>query len=72
MRSRLKEKYEKDIHQAESVERTLREKFNETRTRLAESDAQLRNSQAELKQLHIELDHSKKVSISVGDTNYTI
>ncbi|XP_055857329.1 centrosomal protein of 131 kDa isoform X2 [Episyrphus balteatus] len=58
---RLKEKYEKDIHQAESVERTLREKFNETRTRLAESDAQLRNSQAELKQLHIELDHSKKM-----------
>ncbi|XP_055906450.1 centrosomal protein of 131 kDa isoform X2 [Eupeodes corollae] len=58
---RLKEKYEKDILEAETVERNLREKYNETRTRLAESDAQVKNSQAELKQLHIELDHSKKM-----------
>ncbi|XP_017066693.1 centrosomal protein of 131 kDa [Drosophila eugracilis] len=59
--NRLKEKYEKDLVLAESVEKSLREKYAETRGKLAESDAQVRNSQAEVKQLQLELSHSKKM-----------
>lgn len=59
--SRLKDKYDKDLQELESVEKSLREKYAETRSKLAESDAQARNFQAEIKQLQMELDHSKKV-----------
>ncbi|XP_065719115.2 centrosomal protein of 131 kDa isoform X2 [Drosophila suzukii] len=59
--NRLKEKYEKDLVLAESVEKSLREKYAETRGKLAEADAQVRNSQAEVKQLQLELSHSKKM-----------
>ncbi|KAH8297358.1 hypothetical protein KR044_010748, partial [Drosophila immigrans] len=58
---RLKEKYEKDLTMAENVEKSLREKYAEIRGKLAESDAQVRNSQAEVQQLHLELGHSKKM-----------
>ncbi|XP_062128411.1 centrosomal protein of 131 kDa isoform X1 [Drosophila sulfurigaster albostrigata] len=58
---RLKEKYEKDLTLAENVEKSLREKYAEIRGKLAESDAQVRNSQAEVQQLHLELGHSKKM-----------
>ncbi|KAH8270754.1 hypothetical protein KR018_000201 [Drosophila ironensis] len=59
--ARLKEKYEKDLALAESVEKSLREKYAETRGKLAEADAQVRNCQAEVKQLQLELGHSKKM-----------
>ncbi|KAL7736764.1 hypothetical protein ACLKA6_015615 [Drosophila palustris] len=58
---RLKEKYEKDLTVAENVEKSLREKYAEIRGNLAESDAQVRNFQAEVKQLQLELSHSKKM-----------
>ncbi|XP_032293048.1 centrosomal protein of 131 kDa isoform X1 [Drosophila virilis] len=58
---RLKEKYEKDLQLAENVEKSLREKYAETRGKLAEADAQVRNCQAEVKQLQLELSHSKKM-----------
>lgn len=59
--SRIKEKYEKDLQELERVEKSVREKYAETRNKLAESDAQARNFQAEIKQLQLELEHSKKV-----------
>ncbi|XP_011292941.1 centrosomal protein of 131 kDa [Musca domestica] len=59
--SRLREKYEKDLQELENLEKSVREKYNDTRSKLAESDAQVRNFQAEIKQLQIELDHSKKM-----------
>ncbi|XP_017045402.1 centrosomal protein of 131 kDa [Drosophila ficusphila] len=59
--TRLKEKHEKDLALAESVEKSLREKYAETRGKLAEADAQVRNSQAEVQQLQLELGHSKKM-----------
>ncbi|ALC42444.1 dila [Drosophila busckii] len=58
---RLKEKYEKDLNVAESVEKSLREKYAETRGNLAEADAQVRNGQAEVQQMQLELSHSKKM-----------
>ncbi|XP_061393155.1 centrosomal protein of 131 kDa [Musca vetustissima] len=60
--SRLREKYEKDLQELENLEKSVREKYNDTRSKLAESDAQVRNFQAEVKQLQIELEHSKKMS----------
>ncbi|XP_073845616.1 centrosomal protein dilatory isoform X2 [Musca autumnalis] len=60
--SRLREKYEKDLQELENLEKSVRDKYNDTRSKLAESDAQVRNFQAEVKQLQIELDHSKKMS----------
>ncbi|XP_017476876.1 PREDICTED: centrosomal protein of 131 kDa [Rhagoletis zephyria] len=59
--NRLKEKYEKDLELVDNAERVLREKFTETRSSLAEADAQVRNSEAEIKQLKMELEHSKKM-----------
>ncbi|XP_030381509.1 centrosomal protein of 131 kDa isoform X2 [Scaptodrosophila lebanonensis] len=58
---RLKEKYEKDLNVAESVEKSLREKYAEIRGKLAEAEAEVRNCQAEVKQLQLELGHSKKM-----------
>lgn len=60
--SRLKDKYEKDLQLVENAERSLREKYTDTRSSLAEADAKVRNSEAEIKQLKMELEHSKKVS----------
>lgn len=62
--SRLKAKHEKDLQEFDGVEKSLREKFADTRNKLAESDAQNRNFQAELKQMQIELEHSKKVFVN--------
>uniref|UniRef100_A0A1A9WWU9 Centrosomal protein of 131 kDa n=1 Tax=Glossina brevipalpis TaxID=37001 RepID=A0A1A9WWU9_9MUSC len=59
--SRLKEKYEKDLQEAETVEKSIREKFTTTRNKLAESDAQVKNLQADIKQMQMELEHSKKM-----------
>ncbi|EDV98126.1 GH22846 [Drosophila grimshawi] len=57
----MQEKYEKDLTVAENVEKTLREKYAEIRGKLAEADAQVRNGQAEVQQLQLELNHSKKM-----------
>uniref|UniRef100_A0A1A9UD99 5-azacytidine-induced protein 1 n=1 Tax=Glossina austeni TaxID=7395 RepID=A0A1A9UD99_GLOAU len=59
--SRLKQKYEKDLQEAEVVEKTVREKYIITRNKLAESDAQLKNLQADIKRMKMELEHSKKM-----------
>ncbi|XP_067633573.1 centrosomal protein of 131 kDa [Eurosta solidaginis] len=59
--NRLKEKFDKDLQLAENAERLLREKYTETRCNLAEADAKVRNSEAEIKQLQMELEHSKKM-----------
>lgn len=60
---KLKEKYEEDLKELEAMEKALRDKFNDARGKLAESDAQVKNYGAEIKQLEIELEHSKKVGI---------
>lgn len=59
--SRLRDKYEKEINVLESSENSLKEKYIETRTKLGESEASIQNMQATLKQLEIQLNHSKKM-----------
>lgn len=58
---RLKEKYEKDLQSLEQNERVSREKYNETRTKLAECEANKQNMQSTVKQLELQLSHTQKV-----------
>ncbi|XP_055706440.1 centrosomal protein of 131 kDa [Phlebotomus papatasi] len=58
---RLKEKYETELKELERSETSAREKYLETRHRLAESEAAIQNLQANLKQQEIELNHCRKM-----------
>ena len=58
----MKIKQEKELEESEMTEKLIREKYNESRNRLAEAEAAVQNYQAEIKQFKIELEHSKKVS----------
>lgn len=57
----MRGKYEKEINVLESSENSLKEKYIETRTKLGESEASIQNMQATLKQLEMQLNHSKKM-----------
>lgn len=59
---RLKDKYETDLQNLEQTERLTREKYNETRTKLAECEANKQNMQSTVKQLELQLTHSQKVN----------
>lgn len=58
---RLKGKYESDLQNLEQTERITREKYNETRTKLAECEANKQNMQSTVKQLELQLSHAQKV-----------
>lgn len=60
--NRLKEKYECEIRELEKNEEIARERFSETRNKLAECEAMIQNHQSTIKQLEIELNHKKRVS----------
>lgn len=54
------------MQEAEVLEKSVREKYIETRNKLAESDAQLKNLQADIKRMKMELEHSKKVRWAIA------
>lgn len=58
---RMKDKFEIDLKELEIAECKSREKYLDTRHRLAETEASLQNMQTTIKQLEIELNHSKKL-----------
>ncbi|XP_059608319.1 centrosomal protein of 131 kDa [Phlebotomus argentipes] len=58
---RIKEKYETELKELERSETSAREKYLETRHRLAEAEASIQNLQANLKQSDIELTHCRKM-----------
>lgn len=58
---RIKEKFEIDLKELEIAEARAREKYLETRHRLAETEALVQNMQSSIKQLEIELSHSKRM-----------
>lgn len=62
---RLKDKYETDLQNLEQTERLTREKYNETRSKLAECEANKQNMQSTVKQLELQLTHAQKVSTVV-------
>lgn len=59
--SRVREKYESEMRELEKSEKLAKERFNETRNKLGECEAQIQNHQATIKQLEMELNHFKKV-----------
>ncbi len=67
---RLKEKYENDLQNLEQTERLTREKYNETRTKLAECEANKQNMQSTVKQLEMQLSHAQKVIIHFSLMKY--
>lgn len=59
--SRMKEKYEHEIREVENSEKVLKDKYIETRTRLAESEANTQNLKAMVTQMELQLNHLTKV-----------
>lgn len=59
----MKEKYEQEIKELENSEKNIKEKYIDTRTRLAEVEANNQNLQATVKQLDLQLTHLNKVSL---------
>lgn len=59
--SRLKTQYENELREMERTQMTNRDKYAEMRTKLAEGEASIQNFQATVKQLELQLEHSKKV-----------
>lgn len=62
--SRLKAQYDNELREMEHMQATNRDKCADMRTKLAESDGTIQNLQATVKQLELQLEHSKKVSNS--------
>ena len=58
----MKEKYENEIQHLENSEKSLKDKYMDTRTRLAESDANNQNLKAIVTQMELQLTHSTKVT----------
>lgn len=59
--SRIKSQYESELREMERVERQTRDKYTETRSKLAELDGDIQNLNATVKQYEIQLSHSQKV-----------
>lgn len=60
----MKEKYENEILLLETSEKTLKDKYMDTRTKLAESEANNQNLKAIVTQMELQLNHSTKVKIN--------
>lgn len=58
----MKTQHESEMSELERNERQMREKYNETRTKLAECDATVQNFQATVKQYEMQLHHAQRVS----------
>lgn len=59
----MKEKYENEIMLLENSEKSLKDKYMDTRTKLAESEANNQNLKAIVTQMELQLNHSTKVSV---------
>ncbi|XP_055595351.1 centrosomal protein of 131 kDa-like [Uranotaenia lowii] len=59
--SRLKEKHSAELREQETAEALLKQKYQDTRTQLAESEATIQNMKSTTKQMELQLTHSKKL-----------
>lgn len=59
--SRIKDKFENEIRELENAEKNMKDKYIESRTRLAGSEADNQNLKAMVTQLELQLSHSTKV-----------
>lgn len=62
-KSRLKGQHESEVREIERTERQTRDKYMEARSKLAQSEADVKNLHATVNQLEIQLAHLQKVSI---------
>ena len=60
--SRVKTQYENELRDLERAERISRDKYTETRSKLAECEATIQNLQSTIKQFEMQLNHSQRVS----------
>lgn len=63
--SRLKEKYEHEIRELEHSEKSLKDKYIETRSRLAEGEANNQNLKSVVTQMELQLNHTTKVCLQL-------
>ncbi|XP_058465076.1 centrosomal protein of 131 kDa [Malaya genurostris] len=59
--NRIKEKHQVEMHEQEATEALLKQKHQDTRAKLAESEATIQNMKSSVKQLELQLNHSKKL-----------
>ncbi|XP_031626285.1 centrosomal protein of 131 kDa isoform X2 [Contarinia nasturtii] len=59
--NRLKSQHENELREMERTERQTREKYTETRSKLAQVEAEVKNLHATVNQLEIQLGHSQKM-----------
>ncbi|XP_058829093.1 centrosomal protein of 131 kDa [Topomyia yanbarensis] len=59
--NRLKEKHQVEMHEQEATEALLKQKYQDTRDKLSESEAIIQNMKSSAKQLELQLNHSKKL-----------
>lgn len=64
--SRLKSQHDNEIRETERTERQTREKFMDTRSKLAQVEGDVKNLQATVNQLEMQLAHSQKVFLPVS------
>ncbi|XP_062559698.1 centrosomal protein of 131 kDa isoform X2 [Armigeres subalbatus] len=59
--NRLKEKHQVEMREQEASEALLKQKYQDTRAQLAESEATVQNMKSSIKQVELQLSHSKKL-----------
>lgn len=64
--SRLKSQHETELRDMERTERQTRDKYMETRSKLAQIEAEAKNLHATVNQLEIQLTHSQKVCFEMS------
>lgn len=61
-KSRIKSQHDNELRETEQSERKTREKFIETRSKLAQVEGEVKNLNATINQLEMQLAHTQKVS----------
>lgn len=59
--SRLKEKHQVEMREQEANEAMLKQKYQDARAQMAESEATIQNMKSSMKQVELQLSHSKKL-----------
>lgn len=60
----MQSKFNSELKELEQSERNYREKYTETRSKLAESEASRENAQASAKQFEMQLQYTQRVNIT--------
>lgn len=64
----MKNQHENELREMERSERQTREKYVETRSKLAQVEGEVKNLHATINQLEIQLTHTQKVSFNKNNS----